>query len=84
MAENDHDRTEQATPRRRDEARLEGNVAVSREASTFFVILGALLVLYFTGVWMAEQLLAMMSKPFFSFKVELKPDDVIGLYKGVL
>jgi len=84
MAENDQDRTEQPTSRKRDEARLEGNVAVSREAATFFVILGALLVLYFTGVWMAERILAMMGKPFFSFRQELTPAGVIVVYKGML
>ncbi len=50
MSEYDHlDRTEEATPRRLEQAREKGNVARSADLSTAVVLLGGLLVLKFWG-----------------------------------
>lgn len=49
MAENDDEKTELATPRRREKAREQGQVARSRELVSFATTGGVLLVLYMTG-----------------------------------
>ena len=56
MAENDFEKTESPTPRRREEARQEGNVARSTDLTAAVVLLGAMLLLYVLG----EQLLGGM------------------------
>jgi flagellar biosynthetic protein FlhB len=50
------ERTEQATPKKRQEAREKGNVAKSREIPSVLVLLFSLLVFYFTGTWMIEKI----------------------------
>ena len=50
MAENDQERTETATPRRRQEARQEGNVARSVDLSAAAALLAAVVGLYFFGL----------------------------------
>jgi flagellar biosynthetic protein FlhB len=58
MAEgNDQEKTEPATPKKRQEARKKGQVAQSREISSVAVLLGALTVFYFGGSWMFRQLM---------------------------
>ncbi len=49
------ERTEQATPRRRQEAREKGNVAKSREIPSVLVLLFSLLVFHFTSQWMFKE-----------------------------
>ena len=46
MAESDFERTETAPPRRREEARNEGNVARSVDLSAAVTLLGAMLLLH--------------------------------------
>ena len=48
MADNDSDqeKTEEATPRRQEKAREEGQVARSRELNTFLLLLGGVIGLY--------------------------------------
>jgi flagellar biosynthetic protein FlhB len=84
MADNDQDKTEEPTSRRREEARADGNVATSTEVATFFVILGGLLTLYLTGLFMAEGIMKLMRQPLFPFDVELTRDNIMGLWKVVL
>ncbi|MEZ4388745.1 MAG: flagellar biosynthesis protein FlhB [Candidatus Krumholzibacteriia bacterium] len=50
------ERTESATPRRREKAREKGQVARSQEVSSFFVLLAGVGVLIATGPWCLEQL----------------------------
>ncbi len=83
MAENDQERTEQASSRRREQARQEGNFAVSRELSSFFTILGALLVLYFAGTWMFMGLSDFMRGSFHFVKVELTVKEVSALFQNI-
>ncbi|MEW6246979.1 MAG: flagellar biosynthesis protein FlhB [Nitrospirota bacterium] len=47
MADHGGNRTEQATPKRKAEARKKGQVAVSRDVSTAAVLLGGIGILYF-------------------------------------
>lgn len=54
------ERTEQATPKKRQEAREKGNVAKSREIPSVLVLLFSLLVFYFTGTWMMGKIFSFM------------------------
>ncbi len=49
---NDAEKTESATPRKREKAREEGNVAKSREIPTVLILLGSLITLTLAGSWM--------------------------------
>lgn len=46
------ERTEKATPKRRDQARKKGQVAQSREVSSVLILMTALGFFYFAGSWM--------------------------------
>lgn len=84
MSDQEQDKTEQPTSRRRELARQDGNFAVSRELSTLFVIIGSLAVLYFCGVWIvtgaAEFMQQSLSKV---FSRELTVKDVSGLFSHI-
>ena len=61
MAEGpDQEKTEQPTPKKRDDARKKGQIAQSREIPSVAVLLGALSVFYFAGGWMFNQLAGVM------------------------
>lgn len=53
---NDQEKTEQATPKKREDARKKGQVAQSREIPSVVVLLGAMTVFYFSGAWMFNHL----------------------------
>ncbi|MGD9113952.1 MAG: flagellar biosynthesis protein FlhB [Desulfobacterales bacterium] len=46
------ERTEQATPKRREEARRKGQVAQSREISSVMILMTSIGIFYFAGSWM--------------------------------
>jgi len=50
------EKTEKATPKRRAEARQKGQVARSRELSSVAVLGVALILFYFAGAWLVDQL----------------------------
>jgi flagellar biosynthetic protein FlhB len=56
MAENDQERTEAPTPRRRQEARQQGNVARSMDLTAAIALLAAVLLLDFLGTRIMHQL----------------------------
>ena len=62
MAEVDKDleKTEQPTPKRREEARKKGQVAKSPEVASSVILLICLLVFYFCGAGMVEKIMEMM------------------------
>ncbi len=62
MAENDEERTEQPTSRRREEAKKDGNVVTSKEAGTFAVMLGGFVMLSFSGFYITRELARFMSE----------------------
>lgn len=66
MAEesNDQEKTEPATPRRLDKAREEGQVARSRELTTFLLLGAGLLGMWFTGAGLSQRLGTVMSQAF--------------------
>ncbi len=52
----DQEKTEPATPKKREEARKKGQVAHSREIPSVMVLLSAMTVFFFGGSWMFNQL----------------------------
>jgi flagellar biosynthetic protein FlhB len=61
MAEaQDQERTEKATPKKKQDARKKGQIAQSREIPSVMVLLSALSVFYFAGGWMFNQLADVM------------------------
>lgn len=80
MAENDQEKTEQPSSRKREQARKDGNFATSKEVSSFFSILGAVVVFYFSGVWIFMGIADFMKKSFYSFGPELTVQDALGLF----
>ena len=61
MAEgSDQEKTEPASPKKRQEARKKGQVIQSREIPSVLVLLGALSVFYFCGAWMFNQVADIM------------------------
>ncbi|MGM0520903.1 MAG: flagellar biosynthesis protein FlhB [Pseudomonadota bacterium] len=66
MAENDSDeeKTEEATPRREEKAREEGQVPRSRELTTFLMLLGGVIGLWSMGMMLYDQLGMVMEQAF--------------------
>ncbi|WFE70496.1 flagellar biosynthesis protein FlhB [Halomonas sp. M1] len=66
MADNDSDqeKTEEATPRRLDKAREEGQVPRSRELTTFMLLLGGVIGLWSMGQMLYDQLGMVMERAF--------------------
>ncbi len=69
------DKTETVTPRRRQEAREEGQVARSMELTSAFVLLSALMIVRAIGPSLASKLKGVMIESFTHFP---KHDLVIG------
>jgi len=63
MADNDNDqeRTEQATPRRREEARKKGQVARSQEVASVAILLACLIYFYFDSGRLVRKMMGMVS-----------------------
>lgn len=51
------EKTEKATPQKRQESRKKGEVAKSQEVPSAFILFGAVLALYFLGEWYLERLM---------------------------
>lgn len=66
MADNDSDeeKTEEATPRREEKAREEGQVPRSRELTTFLMLLGGVIGLWSMGMMLYDQLGMVMEQAF--------------------
>ncbi len=60
----DQERTEDATPKKHEEARQKGQVAKSQEVSSVAVLFAALVVFYFLGGSMIRELLGLMQWSF--------------------
>ncbi|MFQ5736239.1 MAG: flagellar biosynthesis protein FlhB [Thermodesulfobacteriota bacterium] len=83
MPENDQEKTEQPSSRRRDQARQDGNFATSKEVSSFFSILGAITVLYFSGTWVFMGAADFMKRTFQTLGGDLTPQTAIALFHDV-
>jgi flagellar biosynthetic protein FlhB len=53
---NDQDKTEKATPKKRQDARRKGQVGQSREIPSVAVLLSSMTVFFFSGAWMFNKL----------------------------
>ena len=60
----DQEKTEEATPRRQEKAREEGQVARSRELTTFMLLLGGVVGLWSMGTLLYDQLGLVMEQAF--------------------
>ncbi|MFD2190260.1 flagellar biosynthesis protein FlhB [Pistricoccus aurantiacus] len=60
----DQEKTEEATPRRLQKARDDGQVARSRELTTFLLLLGGVVGLWFMGQMLNDQLSGVMEQAF--------------------
>jgi flagellar biosynthetic protein FlhB len=58
------EKTEKATPKKKEEARKKGQVAISREISSAMVLLAALGFFYFAGSWMFWHLSDLVTRVF--------------------
>ncbi|GLH63238.1 flagellar biosynthesis protein FlhB [Parageobacillus sp. G301] len=71
------EKTEKATPRKRQEVREKGQVAKSADINTAIVMLVVFLVLYFSGTFYKEKLLHFMYQSFEQYaRVDLTIDSV--------
>lgn len=85
MAENDQEKTEQATPKRQREAREEGQVVVSREISSALVLLGVIVAFYASGNWMVQQMAGVMQRYFGGMgQISLRDDSLQTLIINVM
>ena len=81
----DAEKTEQATPKRREEARKKGQVASSREISSVFVLFSSLMVFFFMGSHMHSKLIEMMRWLFQSCcTIDLNVSSVMSLFMNLL
>jgi flagellar biosynthetic protein FlhB len=64
------EKTEQATSRKREKSREEGQVAKSNEITTAFLLISIFYTLKIFGPWAAEQLIIVMREAFTLFKYE--------------
>jgi flagellar biosynthetic protein FlhB len=66
MAENDtsQERTEEATPKRREEARTKGQISRSRELTTMFLLMTSAVAFLFMGKGLANSLQSLMQTNF--------------------
>ncbi|NNF99228.1 MAG: flagellar biosynthesis protein FlhB [Desulfobacteraceae bacterium] len=61
MADNDQEKTEPATPKKRQKSREDGQTAVSREISSVAILLSSLGFFYFGSSWLISQLSGFMT-----------------------
>ncbi len=64
MAENDQDKTEEATQKRQDESREQGQVAKSRELPSVAILLAGLVYFWFGAPGVVRDLMKMMKRTF--------------------
>jgi len=76
----DQEKTEPATPKRREDARKKGQTAISKEVSSVFILLSALGVLFFTGSWMFLSLSSFMRGIFQNIGSLRLQEDSINLF----
>lgn len=84
MAETDQDKTEQATPKKHEEAKKKGQVARSRELPSAAILGAALIYFYFNAAAMLQKIMAMLSKSLgHAASVSLNQTNVPGLFADI-
>lgn len=77
MAENDQERTEKATPKRREDTHKKGQVAKSRELSSVAILGAALIYFYFNASGLMKQIMTMTSTMLIrSGAAEITPQNI--------
>lgn len=87
MAENDQDqeRTEEATSRRRDDAREKGQVARSTEIVSVGILVACLIYFYFGASGMLKNIMELMTSGFRTAgQVNLTPDSIHSLFSDYI
>jgi flagellar biosynthetic protein FlhB len=85
MADNDQEKTEQATPKREREAREEGQAINSKEVSSAIVLLGAIVAFYATGSWMVHRMAGAMQRYISGMgEISLRDDSLQTLIINVM
>ncbi|MEI6261472.1 MAG: flagellar biosynthesis protein FlhB [Deltaproteobacteria bacterium] len=85
MADNDQEKTENATPKREREAREEGQAINSKEVSSAIVLLGAIVALYATGSWMVHRMAGAMQRYISGMgEISLRDDSLQTLILNVM
>lgn len=90
MAEDSGEKTEEATPQRREEFRRKGQVAQTRELSSVFTLLGAALVMWLLGRFFLEQFVELFQESVAGFLVtaarsgDYAPAAIFALKKTAL
>ncbi|WP_025209904.1 flagellar biosynthesis protein FlhB [Hippea sp. KM1] len=80
----DEDKTEPATPKRRQEAREEGKVAKSVELNSAFLLLAAVIFFYFNASNFSEKITDMLAYFFnLSSYFEINPDSIGFIIKSI-
>ena len=85
MADNDQEKTENATPKREREAREEGQAIHSKEVSSAIVLLGAIVAFYATGSWMVHRMAEAMQRYISGMgEISLRDDSLQTLILNVM
>ena len=85
MADNDQEKTEEATPKRERESREEGQVIHSKEVSTALILLGAIVAFYATGSWMLHKMAGVLQRYISGMgAISLKDDSLQDLILNVM
>ncbi len=80
-AGHDQDKTEPATPKKREDARKKGQVANSREIPSVLILLSAMMVFYFGGSWMFLQVGEVMKRLFVQAgQIQFSPESAHMLF----
>lgn len=76
------EKTEKATPQKRQESKRKGQVAKSPEVAAAMIMLGGILLLQFSGGWMLDQLLAIYRVNFSQYiGWEWSPNNIRNLFE---
>ncbi|MFT8319511.1 MAG: flagellar biosynthesis protein FlhB [Bacillus sp. (in: firmicutes)] len=79
------EKTEKATPKKRQDTRKKGQVAKSQDVNTAIVLLAVFAVLHFTGGYMLEGFIALMNHSFQDFMLtDLSEQTVKNIFLQIL
>ncbi len=82
MADEFQEKTEEPTPKKREDARQEGQVARSMEVNSAMVLLAVSLVFFFTGGWLVQNLGAIMREAMLRAPSgEVTPQSIVPLFE---
>jgi flagellar biosynthetic protein FlhB len=85
MAENKEERTEEASEKRRSESREKGQFTQSKEVTSAFIMLGILLSLYFSSLFMFENMALYMKQILSSAgHTEMNVTSIVPFFYGIM